>query len=222
VVFNLSALSPGGTANSAGFDELYKDGVALAAGLRVETKPFGLPGHQSIGGTWSSQTYTSLAQDPRLGIPIGSIIRGEIPISDALSEVQIREQSGSWSVFYNFDQFLYTTKVDGSQGLGIFGRIGFGDRNTNILEQFYSFGIGGQGMLPGRDLDRFGIGFYYTNFSNDLPGILLSSDEIGLEIFYNIAATNWLYVTPDLQVIEPAGRRATTAFLTGLRVQMRF
>jgi porin len=54
---------------------------------------------------------------------------------------------------------LYTTKADGSQGIGIFGRIGFGDRNTNILEQFYSFGIGGQAMLPGRDHDRFGIGF---------------------------------------------------------------
>jgi porin len=77
-------------------------------------------------------------------------------------------------------------------------------------------------MLPGRDHDRFGIGFYYTKLSNDLPGILLSGDEIGLEIFYNIAATNWLYVSPDLQVIEPVGQRATTTFLTGLRVQMRF
>jgi carbohydrate-selective porin OprB len=77
-------------------------------------------------------------------------------------------------------------------------------------------------MLPGRDHDRFGIGVYYTNFSNDLPGLILSDGEIGLEVFYNIAATNWLYVTPDIQVIEPAGKRATTAFLSGLRLQMRF
>jgi porin len=222
VVFNFSALSPGGTANSAGFDELFEKGVALAAELRVGIKPFGLPGHQLIGGTWNSQTYTSLTQDPRDAIPVGSLISGEIPLSNALSEVQIRGTSGSWSVYYNFDQFVYTTKADGSQGIGIFGRIGLADRNTNILEQFYSFGIGGQGMLPGRDHDRFGIGFYYTNFSNDLPGILLSGHEIGLEIFYNIAATNWLYVTPDIQVIEPVGKQATTAFLTGLRVQMRF
>jgi porin len=222
VVFNFSALSPGGTANSAGFDDLYKDGVALAAELRVGIKPFGLSGHQLIGGTWNSQTYTALAQDLRTSIPVGSLISGEIPLSSALSEVQIREQSGSWAAYYNFDQFLYTTKADGSQGIGIFGRIGFGDRNTNVLEQFYSFGIGGQGMLPGRDRDRFGIGFYYSNLSNDLPGTFLSGDEIGLEVFYNIAATNWLYVTPDIQVIEPVGRQATTAFLTGLRVQMRF
>jgi porin len=117
---------------------------------------------------------------------------------------------------------LYTTKADGSQGLGIFGRIGLADRKTNPIEQFYSFGIGGQGMLPGRDLDRFGIGFYYSGFSRDLRGLILDSSEIGLEIFYNLAATNWHYVTPDIQVIEPAGRRSDTAFITGLRVETRF
>ena len=140
-------------------------------------KPFGLPGHQLIGGIYSSQTFTSLTQDLRTSIPIGSIISGEIPLRDALSEVQIRETSGSWMVYYNFDQFLYTTKADGSQGIGIFGRIGFADRNTNIFEQFYSFGIAGQGMLPGRDHDRFGIGFYYTDLSSDLPGIFLQQRD---------------------------------------------
>jgi len=37
-----------------------------------------------------------------------------------------------------------------------------------------------------------------------------------------IAATNWLYVTPDIQVIEPAAKQASIACLTGLRLQMRF
>jgi len=222
VQFTFTAASPGGTANRAGFSTLFDEGVVLDAELRVGIKPFGLPGHQLLGGVWSSTSFTSLAQDPRTAIPVGDIIRGEISLSNALSEVQISKTTGSWMAYYNFDQFLYTTKADGSQGIGIFGRMGFGDRNTNILEQFYSFGIGGQGLIPGRDLDRFGIGFYYTNFSNHLPEIVLSGNEIGLEVFYNIAATNWLYVTPDIQVIEPAGKRATTAFLTGLRLQMRF
>src|SRR4029450_8116358 len=175
--------------------------------------------HQLIGGIWSSQSFTSLAQDPREAIPLGQIIRGELSLSNALSEAQISKTSGSWAAYYNFDQFLYTTKADGSQGIGIFGRIGFADRNTNILEQFYSFGIAGQGMLPGRELDRFGIGFYYTNFSNDLREIVLSGDEIGLEVFYNIAATHWLFVTPDIQVIEPAGKRGAHALLSAVRVQ---
>jgi porin len=184
----------------------------LGPELRVGVKPFGLPGHQTIGGTWSSKTFNTLEQDPRIALALLGL-----PV-----EVPIRQQSSSWSVYYNFDQFLYTTKADGSQGLGIFGRIGFADSDTNPIEQFYSFGVGGQGMLPRRDRDRFGIGFYYTSFSRDLRGLILDSSEIGLEIFYNIAATNWLYVTPDIQVIEPAGRNSETAFITGLRVQTRF
>src|SRR5262245_19948710 len=189
VEFLFATLSPGGTANSAGFDELFEKGVVLFSQLGVGIKPFGLPGHQLIGGGWTSQSYTSLAQDPREAIPLGEIIRGEIPLSNALSEAQIRKTSGSCTAYYNFDQFVYTTKADGSQGIGIFGRIGFGDRNTNILEQFYSFGIAGQGMLPGRALDRYGIGFYYTNFSNKLQESVLSGDDMGLEVLYNVAAT---------------------------------
>jgi porin len=211
-MFNVSALSPTGKATTAGFDELYKDGVLLAAELRVGVKPFGLPGHQLIGGAWNSKTFNTLEQDPRVALTLLGLPDG----------VPIRQQTGSWLVYYSFDQYLYTTKADGSQGLGIFGRIGLADSDTNTIEQFYSFGIGGQGMLPGRDLDRFGIGFYYTSFSRDLRGFILDSSEIGLEVFYNIAVTNWLYVTPDMQVIEPAGRGGDIAFITGLRVQTRF
>jgi len=212
VVFNFSALSPDGTADSAGFDELYEDGVVLAGELRVGIKPFGLPGHQLIGGTWSSKTFNTLQQDPRLlltflGLPL---------------DVPIQQQSGSWSAYYNFDQFVYTTTADGSEGIGIFGRVGFADPNTNPLEQFYSVGVGGQGMLPGRSRDRFGLGVYYGRLSRDLRGLLLDSSAWGLELFYNIAVTHWLYVTPDIQVIEPAAKLASIAFLTGLRVQMRF
>jgi hypothetical protein len=71
----------------------------------------------------------------------GSLVPGaEISFGDAGSEIAIRSTSGSGAVYYNFDQFLYTTKD----------------------------------------------------------------------------------VTPDIQVIAPVGRQATIAFLTGLRLQMRF
>ncbi len=96
------------------------------------------------------------------------------------------------------------------------------DPHTTPLELFYSVGIGGQGMLPGRARDRFGLGFSYGRLSRDLRGLLLDSSAWAMEIFYNIAMTHWLFVTPDIQVIEPAAKPASTAFLTGLRVQMRF
>jgi porin len=59
VQFTFTAASPGGTANSAGFSTLFEEGVVLDAELRVGIRPFGLPGHQLLGGIWSSQTFTS-------------------------------------------------------------------------------------------------------------------------------------------------------------------
>src|SRR5687767_13690991 len=80
VLFNVSALIPVVTADSAGFDDLIKDGVALAGELRLGVKPFGLPGHQLIGGTWNSQKYTSVSQDLRSRVPVGSVVSGELPL----------------------------------------------------------------------------------------------------------------------------------------------
>ena len=43
VQFTFTAASPGGP-RMPGFDDLFADGVALDAELRVGIKPFGLPG----------------------------------------------------------------------------------------------------------------------------------------------------------------------------------
>jgi hypothetical protein len=64
VQFTHTAASPGGTANSAGFNTSFKEGI----------KPFGPPGHRLFGGIWGPQIFTSLAQDPRHAILVGSII----------------------------------------------------------------------------------------------------------------------------------------------------
>ena len=74
----------------------------MDAELRVGIKPFGLPGHQLIGGTYNTQTYTSLAQDLALRSTSAASSAGR-SLRDALSEVQISRTSGSWSVYYNFE-----------------------------------------------------------------------------------------------------------------------
>jgi porin len=112
--------------------------------------------------------------------------------------------------------------VSSELGVGIFGRIGFADNKTSPIERFYSFGVGGKGLIPGRERDTFGVGYYDIRISDELPGFLRRIHEQGFELFCNVAATNWLVVTPDMQIIEPARRGSSTAFLTGLRVQARF
>ena len=95
-------------------------------------------------------------------------------------------------------------------------------------------------MIPGRDQDRFGIGYYYLKISSDLRGSFppLLRNRIGLEheqgveLFYNIAVTPWLHVTPDLQFIDagrnqapiigPNRKSIETAVVVGLRIKIDF
>jgi porin len=89
---------------------------------------------------------------------------------------------------------LYEPKKGSGEGIGIFGRFGASDGNPNFMHFLYSLGIGGKGVILGRERDRYGFGFYYIDVSNpELQGLFRSTellrDEYGFEGFYNIAIT---------------------------------
>jgi porin len=228
LVLSFSAIDTEGITTRTGFDTLFKDGTTLASEARLTVKPFGLTGHQLINFSWSNGDFTSLGQDPR------TLIRS------VLLGTSLKKESGSWAFMYNFDQYVYQKAEDPTQGFGIFGRFGISDGKANPVHQFYSFGFGGKGMIPTRDHDRFGIGYYYMKISGDLrdtfPPLLLNrvglDHEQGVELFYNIAVTPWLHVTPDLQFVDAArnkapiltagGKSIGTAVVAGLRVRVDF
>ena len=206
--FSITALDPNGVPGKVGFDDAFDGGVVITSELRLSTKLFGLPGHQLVGGTWSSRDFTSLEQNFRR-LFIEAIISGTPP--------SLEEAETSWSFYYNFDQYLYVEDEDPSQGIGVFGRFGIADRDTNPFENFYSAGIGGKGIIPGRDNDTFGIGYYHINTSDKFR---LTHEGQGGEIFYNFEVTPWFHVTPDFQIIDPAVRAVETDFITGIRVKI--
>jgi len=81
---------------------------------------------------------------------------------------------------------------------------------TTIL--IYSAGVGAKGLIPGRDLDQFGLGYYYSTIRNPTlqvgtVGLSLLQDEWGFEAYYNAALTPWLLVSPDIQVIGGAQKK---------------
>ena len=181
---------------------LFDQGVTLAAELREATNFGGRPGHQAFGATWSSRDVPDLS---RLLVPPGT------PVLTA---------SDSWSFYWNFDQYLVVDPCDPSRGWGIFGRAGVADDDTNPLAWFLSFGVGGNSQIAGREMDTFGIGWYYAPISDELPGILLDDYGQGVELYYNYAVTPWCHVTPDLQVIDPARRGVDNAVVFGVRVKI--
>jgi porin len=211
-------------ASTPGFDDIEGDKLTFAGEGRVRTGFFGRTGHQLVGAAYSNKEFTSL--DQRL--------------SFVLENRALEEHDGSWCVYYNFDQFLYEMERESDRGIGLFGRFGAADGEANPLQYFFSAGIGGTGVLPGRPRDRFGIGYYYLDVENPtLQGPFRTrsflGDEWGFEAFYNVAITPWMLLTPDLQVIGPSQERRLTGFpgqrrlrevdtatVLGLRLQLIF
>ena len=199
-----------GSATRSGFDTVFHSprGTTVGTELELKVKLWGLDGHQRLGVGHSNKDFTEL--DQRTTIP-----GGLTPVTN----------DSDYAIWYNFDQYLYVEKDDHTQGVGIFGRYGYTDGEVNPVQGFYSLGLGGKGICHGRDNDTFGLGYYYIDLSDDLPGMLNVSSEQGLELFYNFEITKSVHITPDLQwIINPGAGFETrdNAVVLGMRLQMSF
>lgn len=230
---------PGTTATTPGFRTAFhgRRWFTVGQNLDVTVKPFGKEGHYTVGYVWMNRGYRLLEDAPTCSVGVcemPDLVRPALLI-DGLN---LARQFGlppffrdyydcvhSFLPYGKFDQFLYTEPDDPKQGWGVFGRVAVSDGHCNPIEAFYAVGLGGRGSIPGRDRDNWGIGYYYANFSDQLPNILKIHSEQGVEAFYNIELRPGVRLTPDLQVImDPGGGRGNsdTAIVASLRLQIYF
>ncbi len=208
LALNFSVFDTEGVPTRSGFDTIFNGKTTYAVEAVLKTLFFGLPGGQVLGGTYAHGYFTELQQDPLAYLPG--------------SGVSLNQSSSSWCAYWNFHQYVWARSDDPTRGWGFFGRAGFADESTSPIAQFYSVGLGGKGVAASRPLDRFGVGYYYTKTSNDLPASLHLGDEQGVEAFYNFAVTPAFTVTADLQVIHSALQDVDTAVIAGVRAMLRF
>lgn len=199
-ILSFTVMQTNGDPRVSGFDDLDGNKLTFDGEGRVKTEFFGLTGHQLFGAIFSNKEFTAIDQSVRI----------------IIENRALEPKKGSWSVYYNFDQYFYEPKKGSGEGIGIFGRFGASDGNPNLVHFFYSLGIGGKGIIPDRALDRFGLGFYFIDVANPkLQGPLRSEkffrDEYGFEAFYNFAVTPWMLLTPDIQVVRGAQKDTTIA-----------
>jgi porin len=253
VVLSALALDPSGTPKNNDVTDAFEDGVMVLASGQVAIKPFGLHGTQKAGFMWSDKERLSLTQDPgnlgsfllterfpRLGNP-GPVLRRILErfFPQLLVPVQpANREDSTWAMFYGFDQYLWHPGGDPKRGIGVFFTFGASDGEANPVKYSYSMGIGGNGVVPGRPRDTFGVGWARTELSDKFLPFLRQQLRLGLEredaieMYYNASVTSWLNATVDLQVIKPAltktlnssGRLedADTAVVAGLRLHVRF
>jgi porin len=207
-IVTFGAFKTEGEASTSGIDDIDNGPTSLGVETRLTTDFFDMTGHQLVGYGYSNKSFTSLDTNIR-----GHFIEG-LPIS---------KEDSTWCAYYNFDQYFYEPDKGSGRGAGLFGRFGASDGEANPIHYFTSIGVGGKGICPERPDDRFGIGYYYITAANgDVPRTLGFGDTQGFEAFYNIAMTKWMYLTPDVQVIDPSQRNVDTAVVLGARLQMVF
>src|SRR5262249_8707395 len=110
------------------------------------------------------------------------------------------------------------------KGIGLFARFGFADKDTNPVEWAVSGGVGGRGMIPSRDNDTFGLGYYYNSIQSTrfFSVVGIENSAQGFEAFYNIAITPAVHATLDVQVVNSLNHGVNTATLLGLRATVNF
>jgi len=225
----------------------------VLAGAKFSIKPFDRVGHQGVQVMWSNKERFSLTQDPsniakialfnqfpRLADP-GPILERILErfFPQLLVPVQpANRKNDTWAVFYNFDQYLWQPAGDPKRGIGVFFTFGATDGNPNPIKYSYNMGIGGNGVVPGRPNDNFGVGWARTEFSSNFVPFLRQRLDLGLdhedavEMYYSAALTPWLNATVDLQVVNPGLKKTldssnrltdvNTAVVAGARLYVRF
>jgi porin len=223
-----------GAATVTGFDTLFNGNNTFAVEYKFSPTIGNRPGNYHIIGLYTSKEATNFQiSDRQL-------------IAEAIGAVPVDEENDNYAFLLNFHQYLwvhdesadaYASRYEKSSfsglhshhnspiGIGIFGRAGWAPKDRNVIDQFYSFGIGGYGMLiPGRDNDNWGIGWAGTHISSDLrdlPVGLRSFEHAG-EVFYNFWLTPAAHLSLNTQVIRPADDSLDTAWTLGSRLQLDF
>jgi porin len=204
------------TADFMQFGDLFQQGIIIGAEVKAKTQFFDLPGQQHVGGVWKHQEQLDLrfAFNP--------------PESSVPPDIAARTLWDSWVMYYGFDQYFVRFTDSPDRGWGLFGRASISDGNPNPIRYFLSTGLGGFSPLGRMRGDTFGMGWYLAGASDQfgpVPRALFGPrDGQGVEWFYNIQATPWLNVTPDVQWIRPGLGAISTdnAFVYGLRVNATF
>ena len=208
---------PDDHATTLDLDELFANGVLLSGTLKILLMPAGLPGHQNFGVNWSSRDYTSVDPASYVNVPGQGIVA---PL-----------ESGSWALWYNFDQYLWVSPSHPDVGWGVFGMTGISDGNPNPIKWNLTLGVGGNSLIPGRKHDTFGVAWFYLGLSEEFKSLLAGplappglaqEDELGVDLFYNVPLTPWCHLTSDLQVVRPSTENIDTTVLAGLRLKVSF
>jgi len=208
------------SSTTTGFQD-FGDGLSWSTEANFQYRLGELPGGANVGALYSfDQDFTKI---------------GGRFVFDPGQGLALEDEDSTWAVYASAWQYVWTT--DGAEdrvtpgdgvpdyvGLGLFARLGFADPDTNPVDWSVSFGLGGRGLIPSRDIDTFGVGYFYNNIQTDrlIDAGLVEEQSQGVEAFYNLAMTPAARLTFDAQVLGQSSTQLDDAVLLGARLSLTF
>lgn len=177
----------------------------------------------SLSAQWNGRLWR---RSSTLGIAYITSNVKSVSLEEAYLPSRLRQRGliSPDNLTFNFGHQLWPSVVRPGEGIGIYGRVGMTAGDPNPIQSSLAIGISGEGMARSRPWDGFGIGVYRYDWTGGLSTALGTPlrSETGLELYYNLALTPWLTISPNLQLIQPATAGAPLLTLLGLRSVVRF
>lgn len=197
------------SSTTAGVNNLFDQGAVVLGYYRIPTKS----GSHGFVANWSSRTYTSTNPLSWTVIPGQGVVAGQ--------------ESGSWSAVYFLDHMLWADQCNPARKVNLFSMWSLADQDTSPYHWTATVALEGNGLIQSRESDKAGVGYFYNGLSggfkdivNVLPGIQIQ-DVQGFEVYYNAEVTPWFHLTLDLQAVDNQNVSNDTAFILGLRGNIR-
>lgn len=205
------------SSTTSGFDD-FGDGAVWATEADFQWAG-DLPGGTNIGGM-----YAFDADFTELG--------GTLNFTPGVTP-SLQSESTSWGVYWSAWQYLSAQDPppaaidahDGRadlEGFGLFSRLGFADQDTNPIDWSASLGLGGRGLIPTRDEDTWGLGYFYSSLQQPRSLLidLLEDHSEGVELYYDIGLARSISLTLDTQWVAGAFSDIDDALLLAFRLNV--
>ena len=208
------------SSTSSGFEDVG-DGTSWCTEVQYQYQLGSLPGGQNVGFIYSfdndfAQLGGQFVFEPGTGLDVPT-------------------ESDTWAAYWSGWQYLYSEETGDApidltngtpdrQGVGLFARFGFADDDTNPVDWSISGGVGGRGLIPSRDNDTCGVGYFHSSIQEGrLSGITNLNDHgAGFEAYYGLAITPAALLTFDAQVIDSISSDLDNAIVLGMRLGIPF
>lgn len=208
------------SSTTSGFENIG-EGAAWLTEAQFQYKLGTLPGGQNVGfGYAFDSDFANLGE------------RFVFTPGEGLSP---STSDNTWAAYWSGWQYLWvknpsdapihlTNGEPDRQGLGLFARTGFADQDTNPIEWSVSGGFGGKGIIPGRERDTFGVGYFHLKLQTGRLTDHTDADDKsqGFEAFYNVSITPATNLTFDVQLVESPLPDIDTSVILGVRLGLKF